>query len=357
MIENKLGKTFDNLAQRIIYSYLATYPKFIFMENIGANESSQKQMYDFLYETVYNIYKNPSIIGVIHEPDAFYENGQLNNTNPALIKSMEKVENKFFKFIEYLYKVGCYGEINNDEFRILNNDWKINKTIIEVFKQVGITCNITKESTILTVQKYPQIFQTWNLYSKNIDINQDKITQMLTFFHGRYFGKKYKVIDFFENLSGNRSELNELENYFILKGFEYYNTKVNAKTRTAYVQWKKDYSNDEQGYMNVFFNWRQRDQLCFDFRVPGFRKMLKSYNKMNENIKKLVFDRTKTCDGCGYCTQMDKTGKRAVLADELTYNDETLNKCPLYPNLTWNYINSNDLIDVKQLFEFSESIL
>ncbi len=98
MLENRLGQSFENLGKRITYSYLATYPEFKPVANFGASELSQRQMYDFLYETIETIYNNLSLINVADEPDDSYEWWQMNKDKPDLILKMRVV---FFRGRKY----------------------------------------------------------------------------------------------------------------------------------------------------------------------------------------------------------------------------------------------------------------
>ncbi|BCN29010.1 hypothetical protein [Anaeromicropila herbilytica] len=75
-VENKIGQDFDSLAQRIIYSYVATYPDFKPVEH-GVCYESQKQMHDFIADTLLLLYEHTEILGVAIVPDAYYENWAL----------------------------------------------------------------------------------------------------------------------------------------------------------------------------------------------------------------------------------------------------------------------------------------
>lgn len=109
--------------------------------------------------------------------------------------------------------------------------------------------------------------------------------------------------------------------------------------------------------MKAYFNWRKKDQLGFEFRLPQFRQVLHSYDKMDEELQMFTFHRLKTCDDCGYCIQTDKSGKRPCLALDLVCENERQKKCPLYPNLSWNYRSKSDLTNMRRLFELAESLL
>jgi hypothetical protein len=66
--ENMIGKTFGNISQRLIYSYLCSYPEFQPISSI-VNRESQKQMYDFLWEFVSGVYLDPQKLGLPTDED------------------------------------------------------------------------------------------------------------------------------------------------------------------------------------------------------------------------------------------------------------------------------------------------
>jgi hypothetical protein len=53
---------------------------------------------------------------------------------------------------------------------------------------------------------------------------------------------------------------------------------------------------------------------------------------------------------------MDKTGKRAPLTLDLEFNGNKSGKCPLFPNLNWRYIDKKEIENIKELFDFAETI-
>lgn len=355
-LENRLGQDFNSLAQRILYSYIATYPDFKPVTNSISFES-QKQMHDFISDTLLLFYEHPEVLGVADEPDAYYENQAMNNSNPALIKSMEKIENKFADFINLLIKIGKLGVVVEHNLIIQKKVWSITKLTKVKLESLGIICDQTKEQWVLSLKKYPFIFSAWKGYSESDDVNATKISRVIDFIYGKYYGRKYRAVDFFGRLIENKRVLNKLENYFEANNFSYDNSDLAGKTRYAYVKWIKEYPRGETASMRTAFDWRKKNQMILEFRLPQFRLMLHSYSQMDDELQKLVFYRLKICDSCGYCTQTDKSGKRPCLAMDLTYDGKTLKKCPLYPYLTWNYIKEEELNTMLKLFEFSESKL
>lgn len=354
-VKKKLGQGFDSLTQRIMYSYVATYPDFKLVDN-GVSYESQKQMYDFIADTLLLLYEHPELLGSTDVSDGYYENWALNNSKPSLIKSMEKIESRFADFIEMLIKIGWLGEVDDNKLIIQKEKWSLTKPIKSKLELLGIICEQSKEQSILSIEKYPLLFTAWKVYSENDDLKATKISRVIAFIHGRYCGRKYRAVDFFGDIIENADLLENLENYLEANHFKYDNFDLNNKTRYANVKWIKEYPKKETAFMRAYFDWRKKNQMIFEFRLPQFRIMLYSYNKMNTELQKFVFYRLKTCDNCGYCTQTDKSGKRPCLGLDLTCEGKTLSKCPLYPNLTLNYINAIDINNMLRLFEFSESM-
>jgi hypothetical protein len=77
-------------------------------------------------------------------------------------------------------------------------------------------------------------------------------------------------------------------------------------------------------------------------RIIQFTEVLKHFDELNVKTKQLILNRTKICDGCHYCNQTDKTGKRPIAAIKLM--DGTL-RCPYYPgfNYTFEYLHQEDV--------------
>jgi hypothetical protein len=69
-------------------------------------------------------------------------------------------------------------------------------------------------------------------------------------------------------------------------------------------------------------------------RIIQFGQMLKHFDDLSEETKKLIGIRNKRCDNCRYCVQMDKTGTRPLAAIAISSGE---NLCPYYPGYTYTY--------------------
>lgn len=349
MFENKLGQTFENLGRRIIYSFLATYPEFKPVANCNASELSQRQMYDFLYDTINTIYNDLSLINVADEPDGCYEWWQCNNVKPELILKMQKIEKNLFDFYEYFIKMGLSGEVSDKKLIINKSGMKIAQKTRDKLSLVGLICDESKESYVFTHDKYEELFPAWKQHCSALKDGKIRTQSMMIFFHGIFGGKQYTASEMFGKIY-NQVQIAELESYFLEKGYAASNNEMS-------VTYEKEYPKRQKAYMRIFYDWRKKNQMVFDFKVPQFSTLIKSYEKMDDELKALVFNRTKTCDGCGYCIQTDKSGKRQRLALPLKLNKQTLLKCPIFPVIAWNNTDETMINIVKKLFDFAEDTL
>lgn len=341
----KVRKDFDSLAQRIIYTYKCTYPICIPIEDDKASESSQRQMHGFLHDAINRIYDNPGLLNLQEEPDDFYEVWMVNNNKPELDGKMRKTEKVLFDFYSYLYKLGECGEVKDHKLYINRNNMKFVKKRLQQLEQFGLYSDSNDSSTIFYCRNYPELFPAWKFLSDEKQCSPKG--EIARFMYCMYDVSKYNAEHLFGNLIDDSTLIQELEQYFSEKGFH--------KTFDEFgIHWDKEYPDKQKGNAGFSFHWKKREQMAFSFRVPNFRIALSHFEEMNHVLKDLTYSRTKICDGCGYCTQMDKTGKRMPLTLDIKYNGKMVGKCPLFPNLTWRYIDKNEVEHLKELFDFTE---
>ncbi len=344
-----LAQSFDSLGKRVIYPYLATYPIFKPVKDCNASENSQKQMYDFIYESIKTIYSDLSIINIQYEPDDCYEYWQANSTKPKLIAKMQKIKKEFFAVYEYFIKMGLAGEVTQNGLFIRKGNLRITQKNKDKLLAFGFVCEDKEDGCYFMNNKYKEMFPAWKLHcciSKDSKISSHDV---MDFLHGRFMDKKYSAAEIFSGMD-NPALISELEQYFMEKEYICKNSELE-------VGYEKEYPNKQKTYMKISYDFRKVNPMVFEFKVPCFSKVLKFYNQMDAELKAMVFNRTKICDGCGYCNQTDKTGKRPRLTLLLELNGETKPKCPLFPYFVWEDVDNEMVSKVKKLFEFAERVL
>lgn len=344
-----LAQSFENLGKRIIYPYLAVYPDFKQVTDDSASENSQRQMYDFLYESIAAIYSDLSLIGIPHEEDDYYEYWQPISSKPELNAKTQKIRKLFFSFFEYLIRMGQAGEVLQEGMLIRKDMLVIPNKMKNRLSLFGLTYMENKCDYVFTHNKYKEIFPAWKLYSSNADTLKISARDVHDFLRGQVEGKQNTAAVMFGKVR-DAAFISQLEEFFMQKGY-------NCKHDHLRVVYEKEYADKQKAFMNIYYDSRKLEQMIFEFRSPQLSKVLKYYGQMDDELKALVFNRTKICDGCGYCTQTDKSGKRKHLALTLELDGEIKPKCPLFPSFVWDHVNGKIIKLIKKLYDFSEEIL
>ncbi len=68
-------------------------------------------------------------------------------------------------------------------------------------------------------------------------------------------------------------------------------------------------------------------------RMPGYKEVLERMDALPAGVRDFLAANTKTCDGCRYCVQTDKTGTRPLAAVSVNGH----NKCPYFPSFSLNW--------------------
>jgi hypothetical protein len=298
-------------------------------------------------------YHNPEMLGIASEPDrCFAERWHLNNRDPELMNAMLKVEKKFIDWVGVLHKLGLLGEIRGDDLFVSKDDWKLTAKILEKFLSFGLQSKNAPDGVILSSKAYPAIFPALKKRSGIAHTQGGQIPYLIRFLLGTVPDRPYRATEMFGKLYDDSSWLFGLESFFEKLGYTCLNDE-----RWPTVQWEKEYPGKERGYLHITFRWRDRLQMCFEFRLPSFRLLLDHYDEMEYDPKELCFIRTKVFDNCGYCTQTDKSGQRQKLALPLKYPDGVMLKCPLWPWFSWNDPDSETIAKIERLFLFAEEKL
>ncbi len=347
-----LGQPFPTLGARIIYAYLASYPEFVPPPD-ESDPESQRQLHSFFHDMINDCYHNPEWIGMSQEPDrCFEERWHLNNRDPELMDAMLKIEKKFFDWVGIVHKLGTMGEVQGDGFFVPRSAWKLTSKMLEKFHSFGLQSESMPDGILLSCKAHPVLFPALKKRSIIAPGHGGQISYLTRFLFGTVPGHPFRASQMFGKLYDDPAWIHDLESFFEKLGYTCSNDE-----RWPSARWEKEYPGKERGYLHITFRWRDRLQMCYEFRVPSFRLLLNYFDEMEYSLKELCFTRTKVCDNCGYCTQTDKSGRRQKLALPLKYPDGVMLKCPLWPWFSWNEPDSETIAKMKRLFLFAEEKL
>ncbi|WP_055667508.1 hypothetical protein [Desnuesiella massiliensis] len=362
-MENKIGKNFDNLSQRIIYSYVGTFPKFIPVKSEAATEHSQYQFYSFMKNILLKLYNNPELLDISMVPDDYYEDWEFQNRKPELIETMRKYKKKIDDFYILLFKIGEHGVAKNNKLYVSKIHMKVISKTLSKLDNLGLKSENRKDEFVFWSDEYPDMIYAWKLLvGTSLKSNKDS----LLLFSRCMFDSTYSYTsDIFKNLLENKSAFQVLEDFFEQNGYE----RVDIRGNEISLDWVKNYGKKDEplkasclektyGGISIYYDYKKKNQIVFGLRIPRFKDLLLHFNEMDSELKDFVILNTKKCNSCGYCTQTDKTGTRKPQFLTVIYNGE-YNLCQLFPgySFTWTYVDDKAALNIIKMLSFMDLML
>jgi hypothetical protein len=359
---NKIGQDFENQAQRMIYSYIATYPPFYSVESSEANTDQQKSAYEFLLNIYMRLYENPTILGLPLLPDESYNDWELQKEKPNLASKMRSMVKKVDEFINTLHTVFLVGNIARDSLIIKIEDLNLKTTFIKQLNLLLITCEKNNSSYTLTCPNDTLIGMKFlaKLSAENIQ------KPSFLFSRGIFNQSSAYIIDLFRELSGNVDAYNRLIWFFEKHDYR----RVDNRENRVSLDYIKNHSDKDT---EIKSNWAERthsgieftfeelryNQLLIGLRVPYFTDVLKAMDKADEKVKNYVVHQSKRCDNCGYCTQTDKTGTRPKQYIPVQYDGKVYYICPLFCGFMhrWRKLNDEIVNNIIMFLSFVDKVV
>ena len=106
------------------------------------------------------------------------------------------------------------------------------------------------------------------------------------------------------------------------------------------------WSERARGGIEVVYDETRKNQPVFSLRIPYFQDLLKQSDRMNDQVKSFIINTSKKCDGCRYCVQTDKTGKRPLAY--INVNEYKI--CPYFCGFQYRWKSLDDKT-VKNMIE------
>ncbi len=345
------GKEFPGLAQRMAYALLGTFPDFIAVQSDLADEGSQRQLYDFLWHAAALIYEEPGVLGLPDLPDDSYGFLEVNNRKPELIKAMRSILKKIDGFYELLMKLGEAGEAVGGGLRVPKAALKLqaNKQTA-VLKKFGFSVEDAGDVLLFSCEGYEAMVPAWVALSHAVCSRRFPVAAFARCMFDPSLPYGTGVFAF---LSGNAALFQALEEWQAANG--YIRKDVISETGSR-IEWSKPLTKKDDIGLNIWFDYRKLYPVIFELKIPRFREVLQRYGGMDVRLQGLILERTKPCDGCGYCVQTDRE-KRKHLTFMAEHNGRTHRICPFFPYLNWHCLDENALLAIKGMLWVSEGAL
>jgi len=335
---NMINQTFDNLPQRSIYYFLATYPPFIPIETSVVTDAEQKNAYDFIKSIYERLYADPSLLGFKIIPDDALGDWELQKSKPGLVPKIRNVINKTEELINVIFTIalsGDNGQIKPSMLKKLAN-FNIPENTLN---GLALLAKISDENS---PQRKPYLLFSRGVFDVTAPYTQEVFGDMLpdrTAFD--------TLISYLKDNDFIRVDNKPINNQISLDYIKNYGDP-NAELKSAWAE--RTHSGIE-----VTYDETKKYQPLFSMRVPHFNTLLKQSDKMNDTVKKFVTQTSKKCDACRYCVMTDKTGKRPLMFIPV----DEYNICPFFCGFRyrWKTLNGETVTNIIEMLEFIAEVL
>jgi hypothetical protein len=318
-------------------------------------------MYGFMENMLQKLYEDTSLLALSFQEDDFYEDWALLKTKPKLITEMKNYQKKINEFVMLLIQIGERGGIKENTLQVAQDKVKFTANVQKRLESFGLVCSKREEELVLSCDEYADLFPAWKLLSETSAGKKDPV---MYFSHCMFDPEHSYPTDIYLNLINDKPALIKLRSYFEANGYSRVDCRENSRENEISLDWVKNYGKKdeplkgswaerEHGGLSIWFDFSKRNQVFFGLRVPRYKELLARFDNMDDRLKELVIGMTKKCDGCGYCTQTDKTGARRPQFVTVAHNG-SYDLCPLFPGFTyvWTGLDADTASNIISFLQF-----
>lgn len=305
---------FQSVEQRMIHTYIDTFPPFVPKSGGDVSVAEQEEFYNFL-RTVYKmIFEEPELLfSALHDDGIYrYRYNRAYDKNPKLYTAMQAATKKIDAFIEFLFVSGQQGAVP-----------QANKKYNEILAK----CDFKEISPAWRELSTRYGATTFSFGKCMFDENYDYCGAVFARLLGDYAAYK-ALIDFLQKNGYQRQ-------YGVSKKFAVDYTKNYGKTDEPL---KDSWAEREHAGVSMFYDFFVARPAVITLRMPRHKDLLARFDSLDGGMQKFILGKNKRCDGCGYCT-MGKS-KSPNIASVL-YEGESYNLCPLFPGFYFGWIELN----------------
>ena len=338
---------FACLEQRMVNTYLDTFPSFVPAES-GPDIGAQEQFYRFMHGLYQRLGQDPALMfDTLHEDDAHTRRFNKSADNkPKLKVLMRRATKKIDALLTCYLQAGQSGQVEGNTL-VVDASIKMSKRHRLLSEQLGLHTRTAPDRTVLSHDDYAEMFQAWTWMATRPGASLLGFSRCL-------FRERYPYArDMYARFSGDEAAFRRLERYLIENGY----TRMDNWDGTLTVDYYRTHGGEPPTKGSFLYGIHHTgisasyDPLMdsppiYGLCIPRMKEILAAFDRMPPRVQDFVVARTKQCDGCRYCVQTDKTGKRPLAALPVSYGGKELRLCPYFPGyrFCWTVL-SDGLVD------------
>jgi hypothetical protein len=171
MTAQDANTAFENVTQRVVYSYLQQMPGRapLLPEGLSLDERDKlrgaQDLYAFFRALYQAAYDQPETFGLPTTEDVCVEPGAGKELKQAVARAVKKARDKIEAAVEYLYHVGRHGEHGADGLRLSQDDYtsffakgpRVKRKLVQGMQATGLTVTEREDGVLVGHSSHPRI--------------------------------------------------------------------------------------------------------------------------------------------------------------------------------------------------------
>lgn len=356
------GKIFDNCYERAGAFYASTCAPCVPSEE-GAGKAEVRE----IMLTIYGAFAQKSDeIGLKTEPDVYFKPWEPQKGREKDVKLIRGANEKIMEFQDMLLSFMELSNWKDNGLYVDADQYKPKKFFFLVLDAAGITYSKGDQIGIILEKECAMAFKELARHAIALGTNKEGAVNhsVATFYFSKVvFNEKIDwLVEGFDQIMSANGYLADFCKTLEKMGFH---REILLDGRYFSLNYLKDFGKKPEPLKRAF---GERSRLGIELsyedininpallslRLPFYVDVLKNADMLSEKVREFALSHTKTCDGCRYCVQTDKTGKRPLAYISIG----GVKKCPYYPSFSYRFIEMDKTLEenVISLFEEIEKI-
>jgi hypothetical protein len=329
MKSQEQGTAFENVTQRVVFSYRRQLSEFVpvIPEHLSPSEQhdmhvSQKELDAFFCAFYECAYDHPEMFGLPLTEDVCVEEGDGKEKKQNVAKQIRKPRNKMAHGIDFLYLVGQRGAWVNRHLRLTKEDYasffakspRVKHKFLKGMQEVGLTVSEQDESMIAGNTQYPNMMLALKALAEACLQRDDKNLSRFLFarcdFGALDMDYQPDALDVLRTATSPSEYDHAVELHHILAEMAYV-----PVLKIGHVwDWKIQYQGKRAIKATPFFEFeyddRQKSQLVMRVKCASTNRLVPLLAQQHTVLQEDFYRHAHNCGGakCGWCKNRKSLG-------------------------------------------------
>jgi hypothetical protein len=167
------NKSFANLSQRVVSSYLKSLSIFSYVPADGVDEQSQRAFHRFMTALYTRLFEQPDLFGLPVLPDAFIAENEINDKDKKqeVKRLLDKPRGMIAQGLDYLMLVGVQGRLDGQallipDYGALVKQTKIGKKFLQGMESIGLVTSVVNNAISLRNSVFQEMMPALHILAK-----------------------------------------------------------------------------------------------------------------------------------------------------------------------------------------------